>query len=148
MPIPKYSYRYLPLDAPIIQLHNIGPYLNQRLEKYGILTGRDLLEYFDEFITQTIQDDITISEAKSELTQWLSEVTQNARPLQCDSRNKKVRSNRRYSYQIRHSNKNGFNELVHFLRYYTKPNTFERKIIPSLKTPRDNAFPTGCRSRN
>lgn len=147
MPITKYSYRDLPLDVPIIGLHNIGPYLSGRLGKYGVSSGRDLLEFFEVFVDQSVEEEITVLEAKTELTQWLSEVTQNARPLQCDSGNTKTKNNRRYSYQIRHSNKNAFNELVNFLRYHTSPNTIERKIIPTLKTPRDNAFPIGCRTR-
>jgi len=129
------------------EMLHIGPYLFGRLQSYGIRYANDLLVFLNDFAQEVLDDDLPIRDAKEELTQWLSEVMQNARPLHCTNNNTRVRNNKEYAYQIRYSNKNAFNEIVKFWRYHTVPNTLQRSVIPSLKTPRNNAFPTGCRTR-
>jgi hypothetical protein len=144
----KYSYRDIPLDEPLLSLNNIGPYLYGRLQENEMRTANDLLVFLDEFVEDILNDNVPIKEANRELTQWLSELTQNARPIQCVSNNTRVRQNRKYSYQVRYANKNAFNEIVKLWKYHTKAHTVHRRVLPALKTPRINAFPIACRSRN
>lgn len=143
----KYTHQDIPIHYPIDMMLHIGPYLYGRLQSYGVVYAKDLLNFLDDFVNDILTGGVPIREAKEELTQWLSEVTQNARPLQCTNNNTRVRQNKEYAYQIRYANKNAFNEIVKLWRYHTQPNTVHRRVIPALKTPRTNAFPIGCRRR-